>query len=1516
MLVRVVSLAFLLLVTQIISTTCQDNTESIVETTVTTSSTIFNGPLADAKTVGKSITRPSGSTPDESKGINYEGTDGLKDLIQTTRTLDNFTTVSTPVTTILKSGNNDYVQEALNTEQITVNTDDTEQKEIITSLNLNYLTTERVLLVINNDAVEDDVHEDKSSSDENNDTRTTTTFFLPTDDTSIKHDENILYDNLDEYIYGDDISKDENVTTKTEVTKGNSKIGDTENESQSLQYTEQNFTIEYTEDLSTTTTTESLSYLLTEIVSLETVGVEKKNEEHVPTLSAITDESLQLLEVTPIEDYNSLSSTDSSNQISEDVTIDPHDHNIQATTTIDNIYLINESTEESRSRNSTEYAEDASTFPTTVFDHIIKTGDISMSTTFPFPFEVEESIITIPSTYMDQIHSERNFSADDYKNSFESVNVTTETNEILTQETSYQTVELTTLATTESADLLPNTYKEMNTEENVRNSDPKSLEKDSEASQNLTSHLSKDETHDQDILDKVVLLARNSSTSISGENYQNMKLREEVNANQLTTTNLPVMSTVINEEISTEELITKQYELYSDFDEDTTNIDLTFLTTSSSADDFFDNSKTLSSSNQSSLETTTTIIDIWLAERNTATPEYDYETSTLMTEDSTHSESGLNATQLTSSNGTDSTNSMISSTPVISAITSLIEDIKNSKTVNVSVNSLVETTSSLGLKSFNDYSSRRYDYEDSEKGTNMDSSDVPETEVTTLTQDEEHVYDNNYVESQRDVTTITNLPDLTTIKKDISFEFNAYEENVTSTIFSKELVDNGQFTADAINILQEDNYETTENQALTEDDYSVNVTSTEVNVNNVNVTEFDEHRYINKLQDDGSTSDIPEKSLMQTGEKMKHGEESVTTEEGGRQHVSENELTTSFFQQSSTDIINLEQEIGNVSIFQTEYNLQNYSVNKGSNTEEDKTDTENELNTDEKANVEKNVNVEEDMRFDTSTDSNEASDLYKESLSVDDVIDEKITRTFDTTKTTIKIEYEQKINGNNAVLTNEDSENKVIVRPSTTYDKEEINTDAVNDENTGTQDEIINSKVKMEENYQKNNDEEISNITLQSVTAFVEHSKADEGKTLANTTVAIDSQERITEENQFQQDSIITTDTVISSVQELEDLDLGTWEQTSISLKSNDFTTSANKLEVDSKDVITELKTEIPLTLAYDERQIFNEHTLKTYIDKITTENSRSEHIEITATSNNVVELLSGETSNGVEHTLTDRDTRRNNTMTIDQKNWQKISLNELVEEDDQEEIDIEDVDKITFEEELVHGNGNDSFIKAVSASYYDDYTSEEFNSSEAMDSSTQDDYTLYTLTIPERKEEYIYGNISFRIFIGEHILNIPEDFLVLLNASQHLYTIVISWKTEDVENSNSTVIVNIVDDQEDYFINFVEFEHADNIEATKSQKSGLTLLSTKIGDTMKGSTMIDFENGYQLELVDVNLQMKYNTLVEDPTVASQAKPVISKIMIVVVCISTATCLLLIVVAAILCRKLHTRATVYKMTIE
>lgn len=36
-------------------------------------------------------------------------------------------------------------------------------------------------------------------------------------------------------------------------------------------------------------------------------------------------------------------------------------------------------------------------------------------------------------------------------------------------------------------------------------------------------------------------------------------------------------------------------------------------------------------------------------------------------------------------------------------------------------------------------------------------------------------------------------------------------------------------------------------------------------------------------------------------------------------------------------------------------------------------------------------------------------------------------------------------------------------------------------------------------------------------------------------------------------------------------------------------------------------------------------------------------------------------------------------------------------------------------------------------------------------------------------------------------------------------------------------------------------------------------LLATKVGDVMEGSTTIDFENGYQIELTNMNLRLCYN---------------------------------------------------------
>ncbi|KAK9712176.1 hypothetical protein QE152_g25020 [Popillia japonica] len=147
-------------------------------------------------------------------------------------------------------------------------------------------------------------------------------------------------------------------------------------------------------------------------------------------------------------------------------------------------------------------------------------------------------------------------------------------------------------------------------------------------------------------------------------------------------------------------------------------------------------------------------------------------------------------------------------------------------------------------------------------------------------------------------------------------------------------------------------------------------------------------------------------------------------------------------------------------------------------------------------------------------------------------------------------------------------------------------------------------------------------------------------------------------------------------------------------------------------------------------------------------------------------------------------------------------------------------------------------------------------------------------------------------------------------------------------------------DDQDNYFIKFIEITHVDNIEVTKSSKDDLMLLATKIGDVMEGSTTIesskddlmllatkigdvmegsttiDFENGYQIEFTNMNLRLCDNYQDEDLATLSETQPIISNAMIIVICAATTSCLLFLIVAIILCRKLSTKATVYKMTIE
>ncbi|KAK9712177.1 hypothetical protein QE152_g25021 [Popillia japonica] len=296
--------------------------------------------------------------------------------------------------------------------------------------------------------------------------------------------------------------------------------------------------------------------------------------------------------------------------------------------------------------------------------------------------------------------------------------------------------------------------------------------------------------------------------------------------------------------------------------------------------------------------------------------------------------------------------------------------------------------------------------------------------------------------------------------------------------------------------------------------------------------------------------------------------------------------------------------------------------------------------------------------------------------------------------------------------------------------------------------------------------------------------------------------EKITEESLFQKDAVITTDSVISSMQELEDLNSITSKRagTLSSDISEDPTTKV--VPSTNEEISTISKINIPFTSVYGEQEMLSKHVFKTYIDGTTTESIQVDLVDPISTQKSLLDLLRGENADKVEHTLTDRDTRQRTS----EKKMRRKSLNELAEdkreeneeeEEYKEDFEDEDMNKIKLlGEELINGKNISSHGNSVSPNYFDEDYTEEYNSSEVY-SENQDDFTSYILTLPARKEDCIQGNISFRIFIGEHTVNIPDNFHVIRNASEGVCNVIISWKSDDIENFNNSVIMSFEDDQD-----------------------------------------------------------------------------------------------------------------------
>lgn len=240
-----------------------------------------------------------------------------------------------------------------------------------------------------------------------------------------------------------------------------------------------------------------------------------------------------------------------------------------------------------------------------------------------------------------------------------------------------------------------------------------------------------------------------------------------------------------------------------------------------------------------------------------------------------------------------------------------------------------------------------------------------------------------------------------------------------------------------------------------------------------------------------------------------------------------------------------------------------------------------------------------------------------------------------------------------------------------------------------------------------------------------------------------------------QNESTTTTDNIISSKKELEELDSqNVINQTSTTSKIfDDTTTTSDNLNVeDNREAFIESKINIPVTPAYDEQKLI---IFTKYLEEKTTEFTPSEQSVDLLTQKSIMDILRGENVDIEEHSLTDRETKENLT-SLDMQNWQKLSLNELQEvaEDniDEEESDESDGAIKTLEEELLNGavNRNDSLIYPVSTSYFDeDYTnSEEFNSSEVIHHPDNQNNTPYLFIVPN-KDGCLRGNISLKFFVG-----------------------------------------------------------------------------------------------------------------------------------------------------------------------
>lgn len=1240
----------------------------------------------------------------------------MKDFIQSTRALNNFTTVTAPVTTTLKSGNNDYIEEVLGIKQTVTNTDGVKQKQTSPDDD-HHLTTERTILAKIDDTTEkesDYINGDANFLDEGSgagDVLSTTiltsivaTVNSPTEkaNSSPKIEENVLYDGLDEYIYGGDIEED----TTFEETTPNKDIK---------------------EDFANFNSTNNL--LAAILSSLGTQNANAKQEAEIESSSATTDKTPLVKEVTPIEDYESSKSTDSSNLIIKAQDLLTPDYTKTALET--GIETIDTSTDKNQaiSNHIKEYNEEILISATTIPDQIALTEkNVQTTTNAPFLLEVEENVMTtIPTVLEKQKVSKQNFILDGVEN-LSAASIVVPTEDILTTVSEHPPESIATTYTSsallENATDLSQSTTPVDGKTILENHTANIIDNGTDSAVIFTSKHSKE--------DATVVITGTEQTTITTNQPKPITSSTFVSTKQTSVMSINLLKEETEPPIA-EVVATDHEEFYKEFTESTDNLPVEDWDDATSVTNYNKESTTQTNSAEDGFETTTTIIDVWLAEENITKNSFndsialDITTSLIGVHDEDTTDF---ATILTDDSATTKTfiqdimknTTTASQEVVLTEIITVPSDISTFPTETSPETMSTHDTTQLNVDSKegdDNFTQLEYDFDDIaetstksskfRKEKQMRDPDLGDVNIETSTSttfnietSTSYVEENTFADSQDGIT--TTISEIETVTDQIAPEFNLYEDNLTSTIFSKELTDNGQFTADAINILKENNYEITENPLLNRNDQFS--TSTENNDNDTtSITENydDAEDIIRNLEAelDNIREELPDRNTVKfdgnvsDNDEMRNEEDVIKNNIEGWTEVAENNITEAAIEEILDNIEEISADNKDNSVLGT-------------------------------SPLPKNTN-----------ENDTVIDIVKELIKEQSIKERNVSLITEHIQDAV-MKY----------ITNQTEEIEELFEQSTTTDiNEVITTEPVQISEEETIMQTV-SEMRIEDIT-----EEIGKEYKKNVTVTPESTEAYQ----ASTSGLGYNTEKITEESLFQKDAVITTDSVISSMQELEDLNSITSKRagTLSSDISEDPTTKV--VPSTNEEISTISKINIPFTSVYGEQEMLSKHVFKTYIDGTTTESIQVDLVDPISTQKSLLDLLRGENADKVEHTLTDRDTRVNLTA-LRETDWKKISLNELAEdkqeeneeeEEYKEDFEDEDMNKIKLlGEELINGKNISSHGNSVSPNYFDEDYTEEYNSSEVY-SENQDDFTSYILTLPARKEDCIQGNISFRIFIG-----------------------------------------------------------------------------------------------------------------------------------------------------------------------